>query len=146
MRTIIAMAAGAVLLLGADGAFARAASSHPGHAGNAAMKSCASQWQAMKKAGTAKGSYQDFSKTCMAGKGEATSTAAAPAASSAKPAKSSAKAAGASVPAAAAGSKSTAANTDATGATAKCKDGTYSHAKTHSGACSRHGGVAEFLK
>ena len=30
-------------------------------------------------------------------------------------------------------------------ATAKCKDGTSSHAKTHSGACSRHGGVAEWL-
>ena len=31
-------------------------------------------------------------------------------------------------------------------ATAKCKDGTYSHAKTHQGACSRHGGVAEWYK
>ena len=31
-------------------------------------------------------------------------------------------------------------------ATAKCKDGTYSHAATHRGACSRHGGVAEWLK
>jgi hypothetical protein len=40
----------------------------------------------------------------------------------------------------------TAANTDATNATAKCKDGTYSHAATHRGACSRHGGVAEWLK
>ena len=36
-------------------------------------------------------------------------------------------------------------NTDPTGAIAKCKDGTYSHAKSHSGACSRHGGVAEWL-
>ena len=42
--------------------------------------------------------------------------------------------------------KTTAANTDPTDATAKCKDGTYSHAKTHRGACSRHGGVAEWLK
>jgi hypothetical protein len=40
----------------------------------------------------------------------------------------------------------TAANTDAANATAKCKDGTYSHAATHRGACSRHGGVAEWLK
>ncbi len=32
------------------------------------------------------------------------------------------------------------------GATAKCKDGTYSHSKTHSGACSHHGGVAEWYK
>jgi uncharacterized protein with FMN-binding domain len=31
-------------------------------------------------------------------------------------------------------------------ATAKCKDGTYSHAKQHSGACSHHGGVAEWYK
>jgi large subunit ribosomal protein L22e/Meckel syndrome type 1 protein len=31
------------------------------------------------------------------------------------------------------------------GATAQCKDGTYSHAKTHRGACSRHGGVAKWL-
>lgn len=40
----------------------------------------------------------------------------------------------------------TTANTDPTNATAKCKDGTYSHAATHRGACSRHGGVAEWLK
>lgn len=145
MRTIIAMAAGAVLLLGADGAIARAASSHPSHAGNAAMKGCAAQWQEKKKAGTATGSYKDFSKTCMAGKGEtkgAAAPAAAPTAAPAKPEKSSPKAAAAP----AAGAKTTAANTDAAGATARCKDGTYSHAKTHSGACSRHGGVAEFLK
>ena len=31
-------------------------------------------------------------------------------------------------------------------ATAKCKDGTYSHAQTHRGACSNHGGVAEWYK
>ena len=37
-------------------------------------------------------------------------------------------------------------NDDPTDATAQCKDGTYSHAKTHQGACSRHGGVARFLK
>jgi hypothetical protein len=35
--------------------------------------------------------------------------------------------------------------TVAQGATAECKDHTYSHAKTHQGACSRHGGVARFL-
>jgi Tfp pilus assembly protein FimV len=40
----------------------------------------------------------------------------------------------------------TASNTDPNGATAKCKDGTYSHAATRRGACSRHGGVAEWLK
>jgi hypothetical protein len=35
--------------------------------------------------------------------------------------------------------------TDASGATAQCKDGTYSHAKHRSGACSHHGGVAKWL-
>jgi hypothetical protein len=32
------------------------------------------------------------------------------------------------------------------GATAKCKDGSYSMSKGHSGACSHHGGVANWLK
>ncbi len=31
-------------------------------------------------------------------------------------------------------------------ATAKCKDGTYSESKQHSGACSHHGGVAEWYQ
>ena len=31
------------------------------------------------------------------------------------------------------------------GATAKCKDGTYSFSKHHSGTCSGHHGVAEWL-
>lgn len=31
-------------------------------------------------------------------------------------------------------------------ATAKCKDGTYSESKQHSGACSHHGGVAEWYR
>ena len=34
---------------------------------------------------------------------------------------------------------------DARGATAECKDHTYSHARTHQGACSRHGGVARYI-
>jgi large subunit ribosomal protein L22e/Meckel syndrome type 1 protein len=36
-------------------------------------------------------------------------------------------------------------NTNAAGAIAQCKDGTYSHAKNHRGACSRHGGVGKWL-
>lgn len=36
-------------------------------------------------------------------------------------------------------------NNIAAGAIAQCKDGTYSHAKNHRGACSRHGGVAKWL-
>jgi hypothetical protein len=35
---------------------------------------------------------------------------------------------------------------DPTNAIAQCKDGMYSHATTHRGACSRHGGVSKFLK
>ena len=31
------------------------------------------------------------------------------------------------------------------GASAKCKDGTYSKSKNHSGACSKHGGVSNWL-
>jgi uncharacterized protein DUF3761 len=36
-------------------------------------------------------------------------------------------------------------NNNPAGAIAQCKDGTYSHAKGHSGACSRHGGVAKWM-
>lgn len=61
-------------------------------------------------------------------------------------AKATTKAAKAATAPVATASKTTASNTDPTGATAKCKDGTYSHAQTHRGACSRHGGVAEWLK
>jgi hypothetical protein len=35
---------------------------------------------------------------------------------------------------------------DTSGATARCNDGTYSYAAHHQGACSHHGGVAEFYK
>jgi hypothetical protein len=41
--------------------------------------------------------------------------------------------------------RSGAPSTDAAGAIARCADGTYSHASTHSGACSRHGGVAQWM-
>jgi len=63
--------------------------------------------------------------------------AAAPAAGTAAAAKTST--ASKSAPTAAAS------NTDPTGATAKCKDGTYSKSQHHSGTCSSHGGVAEWL-
>jgi hypothetical protein len=73
--------------------------------------------------------------------------AAAPAAAAAAPA-----AAAPAAPAAAKSSTATksapaakAGNTDPTGATAKCKDGTYSKSAHHSGTCSNHGGVAEWL-
>jgi hypothetical protein len=105
-------------------------------AGNPTMKQCADQWQAMKKAGTAKGSYSAFSKSCLAGKSGATSRT---------PAQTRMQRVGPqAAPAAAAAPKGS--NADATGATARCKDGAYSHAKGHSGACSHHGGVAQWLK
>jgi hypothetical protein len=36
-------------------------------------------------------------------------------------------------------------NNNPNGAIAQCKDGAYSHAAHHSGACSRHGGVAKWM-
>jgi Protein of unknown function (DUF3761) len=86
-----------------------------------------------------------------AAKTEAAAPAAAskPAAAAAAPTAAS-KPAPAAKPVASASAASTATaehsvNNDATGATAKCKDGSYSHSTTHSGTCSRHGGVAEWL-
>ncbi len=81
-------------------------------------------------------------KSAAAGTGAATPPAAAPAATTPPPAASSAKSAPAttkSAPTTAAG------NTDPTGATATCKDGAYSKSQHHSGTCSSHGGVAEWL-
>jgi hypothetical protein len=42
--------------------------------------------------------------------------------------------------------KSKHASNDPTGALARCKDGMYWHGTRHSGSCSRHGGVAEWLQ
>jgi hypothetical protein len=36
-------------------------------------------------------------------------------------------------------------NNNPNGATAQCKDGSYSHAAHHAGACGHHGGVAKWL-
>lgn len=43
------------------------------------------------------------------------------------------------------GGQSVGNDTNPAGATARCKDGTYSHARIQRGACSRHGGVAKRL-
>lgn len=45
----------------------------------------------------------------------------------------------------AAAASATGTGTGPQGATAKCRDNTYSRAKTHAGACSHHGGVASWL-
>ena len=72
----------------------------------------------------------------------ADATTAAPAASvpaAAKSSTASTSAPATSAPTRAAGSG------DPAGVTAKCKDGTYSKSQHHSGTCSKHGGVAEWL-
>jgi hypothetical protein len=56
-----------------------------------------------------------------------------------------AEAPAAPAPASAAPKDTTGKNTDPTGATAKCKDGTFSHSPRHTGTCSHHGGVGEWL-
>jgi uncharacterized membrane protein len=80
---------------------------------------------------------------------EAPAASAAPAAAAAAPAAAPAsKAAVTKTAPAAASTKAPTAAADASdpaGATAKCKDGTFSHSKHHSGTCSRHGGVGEWL-
>ena len=89
-----------------------------------------------------------------AAKTQAAAKAAKPAAKQAgKPTANPAVATAAPVKTAPVAKKEMAANTkaknddkDAKGATAECKDGTYSHAASHRGACSNHGGVAKFLK
>jgi hypothetical protein len=97
MRFLIAAAAVALLAI-------------PAHADT--MTNCSAAWKAKAPAATAAGTYQAWSKQCLA-KGYAV-----PAATAAAP------------PA---------------GATGQCKDGTYTMAKNHQGACSSHGGVAKWL-
>lgn len=50
-----------------------------------------------------------------------------------------------SMPKATTRATTTSSDTNPAGAIARCKDGTYSHAKSHRGACSHHGGVANWL-
>jgi hypothetical protein len=88
---------------------------------------------------TGRGACSGHGGVQKAGKSAAAAAAAAPAATE------SASPAAASKAAPAAKAAATTGNTDPTGATAKCKDGTYSKSKHHTGSCSHHGGVAEFL-
>ncbi len=90
------------------------------------MKNCAAKWKTMSAAEKAKTTYKDFSSSCLKG--------GAAAATPAKTVKMS------SAPAMAMKS-----GTAPAGATGQCKDGTYTMSKTHSGACSRHGGVAKWF-
>jgi hypothetical protein len=103
---------------------------------------------------------KDGTTTTSTGKGTCSGHGGVQKAAKAKPATAAAPAAAAPAPAAAPAASTTAAksstatksapttaasNTDPTGATAKCKDGTYSKSAHHSGTCSSHGGVAEWL-
>jgi hypothetical protein len=121
-----------------------------------------------KSATTGKGACSghggvDTKATAAAKKGAAPATSAAktatpPATAATPPAAAASKTAAKTAPATAAKTSPAAAKTtsatktasasdkDSVGAVASCKDGTYSHASTHKGACSRHGGVAKFLK
>jgi hypothetical protein len=85
------------------------------------------------------GGVQKAAKSAAAAAPASTETASPAAAPAPESSAAASKAAPAAKPAATAG------NTDPTGATAKCKDGTYSKSKHHTGSCSHHGGVAEFL-
>ena len=100
MRYSIAAAAVALLVV-------------PAHADT--MANCSAAWNAKAPAAAAAGTYQAWSKQCLAS-GYTVPAVAAPAASAAP-----------------------------AGATGQCKDGTYTMSKTHSGACSHHGGVAKWL-
>jgi hypothetical protein len=103
-------------------------------AGNPTMKQCAAEWQAKKSAGAARGNYRDFSKMCLAGKTTAGRT----------PGQTRMEQIGPQAAPTAAAPKGS--NADAANATARCKDGAYSHAQGHTGACSHHGGVGQWLK
>ena len=102
------------------------------------MKACNADWSAMKKAKTV-GSQtrKQFMTTCLSG--GSPGVAPAPVATAmnhpntmaATPAPGVMNPNPADAPA---------------GSTALCKDGAYSHSAHHSGSCSRHEGVAKFLK
>lgn len=111
------------------------------------MKACSADWKAQKTAkATGSQTRKQFMTTCLAA-GTPTSLPSAPAAPVVAKSATSAM-----TPQPVGNAAATAAKApDAGGAmpanaTAKCKDRSYSTSAHHSGSCSRHGGVAQFLK
>lgn len=164
MRSLTVIALG--LALTASVAQARSS------AGATAMKGCALQWEAKKAANQTNGeSYRDFSKSCLSSQKAAVTTTTSvaptptqPAPAPAQPAKpsilsrimrhtststTSTNSASTNGPAVVAGPVASysgkSITTSPAGATGQCKDGTYTHATHHSGACSSHGGVAKWM-
>jgi len=111
------------------------ASTAPANAGTSRMASCAAAWKAMSPEQKKTTTYKDYSKTCLSG---GSSAAAAPAMAPAATPAMARKAPKAPTAAMSGG-------TAPVGATGKCKDGTFTMSKTHSGACSHHGGVASWM-
>ena len=103
------------------------------------MKACSADWKAQKAAKTSGSqTHKQFMTTCLA----AGSPGVAPSPPvAAEPVQQPGK----GTPNAGVASSMAAASAP-TGATAKCKDGSFSMSKHHSGSCSRHGGVAQFLQ
>jgi hypothetical protein len=107
------------------------------------MKNCSANWKAMSAADKAKTTYKDYSATCLKG-GAATPAKAAAPAPMAAPTKMAAPAKTAA-PATAMKAAASTGGAAPAGATGQCKDGSYTMSKSHSGACSSHGGVAKWL-
>jgi hypothetical protein len=101
----------------------------------ASMKVCAANWKGMSAADKAKTTYKDYASKCLKG-GAAAPASTAMMGPPAKPK----PAAAAAMP-----GKAMAAGNTRAGATGQCNDGTYTMSKTHSGACSRHKGVAKWF-
>jgi hypothetical protein len=112
-----------------------ACSHHGGVQKSGATSASSSSDTASSSTSTSKKSSHKSKSADTSSTGSSTATTPAPAPSTT-----------AAAPPKASTSSKTSTSTAASGqATAKCKDGTMSYAKHHQGACSHHGGVAQFL-